>query len=114
MRKAWKCHYSQLKTQKINSNNPNAFGLKLAEQYVDKYKLKKHKQKNKFQTGSYEWPGKAIYGSLRGWGDVFFSAPPLQDSKLRQWLLRITMIHIDNKFFLGALFRILAFFSDAE
>lgn len=46
MRKAWKCHYSQLRAQKINSNNPKAIGLKLVELYVNNYKLKKkHKQK---------------------------------------------------------------------
>lgn len=39
MRKAWKCHYSQLRAQKINSNNPKAIGFKLVELYLNNYKI---------------------------------------------------------------------------
>lgn len=82
MRKAWKCHYSQLRAQKINSNNPKAIGLKFVELYVNNYKLKK-KTKVNFILAVMNGLERQFSGSLRGWGNVFFSGPPWQDPEPR-------------------------------
>lgn len=81
MRKAWKCHYSQLRAQKINSNNPKAIGLKLVELYVNNYKLKKRNtNKSKFHTGTYEWPGKTFLWFTKRVGECVFLRPTMAGS----------------------------------
>lgn len=101
MSKTWKCHYSQLRAQKINSNNPKAIGLKLVELYVNNYKLKiKHSQtRANFILAVINGLERQFCGSLRDWGNVFFSGPPWQDPEPRWWFLKIATRHRNNKFF---------------